>query len=402
VAYKKAFGGGGGDEYLMEGRHLNPIDANRVKNLSLVSPILTTDRNGKVSYTFDIKQEFNGRVRVMVFSASGNKFGSASKNITITDPIVVSAGIPRVLAPNDIAYIPVRVFNKTDKDGKFTLLLELEGPLELAEGEKTTSLTIKNGDEAKLLYKIKARKNVGVANIRFKAEGNGGRTTSNTEIAVRPVTTSELDITNGTIKSKGDIKIKIPDRYIKEGQYNRLAVSGSNIVQYLGGLDYLISYPYGCSEQLVSKTFPLLYLAEYAPFTTTFSGKKAEIDKYIDITVGRLSNKQLDDGNFTLWDGGDYTYDWLSEYVSHFLIEAKKNGYPVPNNVYEKITNRLGITKEGGRLDRRGEDYTSGAAPYKLYLKALIGKPDFDGMKYFYDVVVDKAREVEIGEINRC
>ncbi len=405
AAYKKAYGGGGGeDEYSLEKRHLNPIEANRFKNLSLVSPVLTADANGNVSYTFDIKQEFNGKVRIMVFSANGNKFGCAATNVTISDPIVVAPGIPRILAPNDIAYIPIRVFNKTGKDGNFDISLGLDGPLELAEGKEKATLTIKDGDEGKLTYKIRAKNGVGVAHIIFSAAGNGETTKSSTEIAVRPVTTSHINVINGEIKAGEEAKISIPDEYIKEGRFDRLAISASKLTLFLGGLDYLIQYPYGCSEQLTSKTFPMLYLGEYLPYTTAFSGKKVEIDKYVHITIEKLSNRQTSDGGFSLWDGGDYSYDWLSDYVSHFLIEAKKAGYPVSNAVYDKILKRLGLSEEEkGRLDRREQyNYSEANEPYKLYLKALVGKPDFDGMKFFYDKVVDKVSRDEIGEVNRC
>ena len=51
-------------------RHLNPISARRVKPVALWSGIVTTDRNGTASVTFDVP-EFNGRLIVMAVAGAG-------------------------------------------------------------------------------------------------------------------------------------------------------------------------------------------------------------------------------------------------------------------------------------------------------------------------------------------
>jgi len=392
--YKKAFGGGfEGD---VERRHLNPIIAKRVKSMALYSGVLECDSAGNVSHTFKMDQ-FNGKVRVMVLSAKNKLFGSSQAQVTVSDPIVIMPGVPRILAPNDQAMIPVKIYNKTGKKGKFTVTLKTDGPVSI-DGKDNALIDIAKDGDREILFKINAKNDVGIAKIRFDASGNNESSFHEIEFAVRPASPLYTEVKQGDISKGGEAKIILDKQLIKPGTFKQIIISGNNLTRCMGALEYLIRYPYGCTEQTVSAAFPLLYLKELAKDSGLFSQNPYLIDKYINIAIKKVESRVLNDGTVAFWDGMNYGYPWISDYASHFIIEAKRHGYPVTESIYDKLINRIGVN-ERGRLDRRAD--VSGT-PYILYLRALMGKPDFDTLKYYYDMLNDRKKRDNLTERDRC
>ena len=99
-------------------------------------------------------------------------------------------------------------------------------------------------------------------------------------------------------------------------------------------LHYLISYPYGCLEQTTSAVFPQLYLPSLLKLE---DARKREIQRNVQDGVHRLSGFQAPNGGFLYWPGGFFAPDlqlrntWSTSYAGHFLVEAKKLGYSVPD-----------------------------------------------------------------------
>jgi uncharacterized protein YfaS (alpha-2-macroglobulin family) len=109
---------------------------------------------------------------------------------------------------------------------------------------------------------------------------------------------------------------------------------------------------------------------------------------------------QLSDGSFALWPGQQESGgDYLSNYVSQFLLTAQKMGYQVNAQVMDKILNRLGaikVTGQGvGRLDRRQQNVEIEDSAYVLFLKVLADRPDAESMAAMKDQMKDpRARSL--------
>lgn len=397
--YKKAFGGGyDGD---LERRHLNPIEAKRVKSMAMYSGILECDENGRVSHTFKLPQ-FNGKVRVMVMTVKDRKFGSTQSQVTISDPIVLMPGIPRFMSPGDKALIPVKVYNKTEKDGSFKVSIKTDGPLRI-EGKNEYTLQIKKDGEAKTIFYLTGENDAAVAHIKLYGEGNGETTFHETELAVRPAAPLNTMVSQGEIKPGEEAIVNIEGGYIKEGSYRQLFISSNKMVKFMGALEYLIRYPYGCSEQTTSAAFPLIYMKDLAKRGSLFQKNPYMIDKYVDIAIKKLESRQFEDGRFAFWDGVDYSYPWVDNYASHFLLEARRLGFPVSDKAYRRILNKLALKEEKkGRLDRRRDNLNINRGPYELYLVALAGQPDYDRMRSYYDQLSDEQKSKNMSETTRC
>ena len=53
--------------------------------------------------------------------------------------------------------------------------------------------------------------------------------------------------------------------------------------------------------------------------------------------ISRLLGMQLYSGGFGLWSNDSYEENWLTVYVTDFLIQARKLGYEVPEEPLNNI-----------------------------------------------------------------
>ena len=120
---------------------------------------------------------------------------------------------------------------------------------------------------------------------------------------------------------------------VQADDWATLELSRLPSVNFSQNINYLLSYPHGCTEQVTSQGFPLLYIDEFASLSDEQQMRiKAKVDEVIRI----LSSRQLPDGGFTYWDGTGYASEWVSTYAGHFLVEAKNRGYDVSESIVSR------------------------------------------------------------------
>lgn len=394
----------GGDYGEFTRRHLNPVAAKRPKSLAQYSGILTPDQNGEVKYHFNTSN-FNGEVRVMALAVSGDKFGSIAKQVTVVDPIVLVPNFPRFLGPGDQFEIPVQVYNNTGKSGNFTIAIEASGPVDLS-GDKEKKVFLRHKAENKLVFTAQARYDAGVAKFKVIARGVDKEAVNQAEVSVRPYTHLESTVKLGELNSEQSVKINIPAGFIPYGQRIRFTLSSNPLIQYLQSLEYLITYPYGCIEQITSKIFPLLYFKELGYATGMFAEKANAVDLFVQEGIGKIEDMQLSDGTFALWPGGSFCGRWLNLYVCHFLIEAQKMGYKINPEMMSKVLSYLNslnvIPQAQGRLDRRSQNLPREIDVYALYVKTLSGSLDKELMAFLLQNKLNSLGEVDRALLSLC
>jgi uncharacterized protein YfaS (alpha-2-macroglobulin family) len=131
-------------------------------------------------------------------------------------------------------------------------------------------------------------------------------------------------------------------------------------------LESLERYPYGCTEQTVSRAMPLLYVNQIAALT----GRKpdAELRTTIQEAVTTILNRQGADGSIGLWRVGDReATPWLGAYAVDFLARAKAAGYVVPDAAMDRAYDAL------EEFAIRENQYASG---YNFDIYPYVGQAD--------------------------
>jgi len=145
-------------------------------------------------------------------------------------------------------------------------------------------------------------------------------------------------------------------------------------------IGYLIKYPHGCIEQTTSSLFPQLYLPKFIELD---KNKMDTIEKNIKAGIERLRKFQTVEGGFSYWPGGESANEWGTAYAGHFLVEARKAGYHIPEDMlgkWRKYQKSLAENWESGS--------SKGALTqaYRLYTLALYGKAEIGAMNRLREV----------------
>ena len=101
--------------------------------MSLFSGIIEADENGRATVSFDVP-EFNGTLRLMAVAWTRDGVGSGTRDVTVRDPVVVTAALPRFLAPGDVSRIRLDIDNTEGPAGEYRLSFDADPLLGLPEG----------------------------------------------------------------------------------------------------------------------------------------------------------------------------------------------------------------------------------------------------------------------------
>lgn len=393
----------GGDGYDLE-RRVNPLSNGRVRLVALWSGILETGLDGEAEFTVDVPQ-FSGDLRVMVVAYKDNAFGSASSNLKVADPIVISTGVPRFLTPGDQLDLPVTLSNTTKKPAVITAKLSLTGPL-AADSLTTQKLTIAPGRESRLTFGVSAKQAIGAGSVVVTVTGLGtsmrGETfTEKTEVTVRPGASLQKTTLSGVVANGKTQTLNLTGGFLPGTARASITLSRSPVAQYGRELSYLLGYPHGCIEQTISKAFPQLYFADLTKqmASGTYFVRNGESDlnpaTNVQQAIQKIGGLQAANGGFAMWPGmeGTNVDPWATAYALHFLTEADEAGYEVPASATSKaidyltnLANRpakeevVTYDETGSRMVRT---VTSRTNIYTLYVLAVAGKPDRSAMNFY-------------------
>jgi uncharacterized protein YfaS (alpha-2-macroglobulin family) len=291
------------------------------------SGVVDSDDDGKAVVRVPIPP-FQGKVRIMVVGASKKRVGNAERFVTVRDPLVLQATLPRFLVWDDAMSIPVFVVNTTGTAHDVTVELHASDTIAL---ERTTLTgTIEPMQSKVFRFPARVMGFAGVASFTMTATGGAFTTKDTIEIPIVPFTPEKTVAT--TVQAGQEIALAdlIPADLRPEGLRLEVAVSTIPYLQELSRLRDLFRYPYGCIEQTTSGTFPLLYISDLLEWVDPDAIKSHDLTDMVYVGINRLISMQTTSGGFGYWPGHNEPTLWGTAYVTHLLLKAKELGYDVP------------------------------------------------------------------------
>lgn len=327
----------------MIGQYLNPFKRQTEPALAYWSGIVDADSTLR-TITYKMPDSFNGTVRIMAVAASDNAVGSASQKALIQNDFIINPNLPTAVAPGDTFIAAVNVTNNTKQaDIKQVLVsINTDKALEVS-GEKQLNLTIEPGQEKTAIFKVKARSVLGNAGITFKAEDiqHTKSSISRENLSVRPAMPRQIILQSGYEKSAKK-SILLTNDFYPELHQGSIAVSTSPLILITGLQRFLQLYPYGCTEQLVSKGFANLIMRN----TLNQSQTDNKVEQKVNTTIQMIQQRQTSKGSFAYWPGAQFGVDSYAEqfasvYAMHFLTMAKEANFIVSEDMFAQGLNYL-------------------------------------------------------------
>ncbi len=329
--------GGDGKDRNALNMHLNPFKRKNNKAVTYWSGI--TEVEGEKIFDFAIPDYFNGKIRVMAIAVTPERIGAAQTTALVQDDFVLSPNAPYVVAPNDEFEVSLSVANNLETNGSaIPIAISATGSkhLSIVENAKQT-ISLSGKEEGVVRFRVKATANLGSADMTFNATYGKTSITRKESLSVRPLVPYRTEVLLGQMSQKEETLSnlrKMYDAYAKR----TAAISHSPLVLTNGLASYLESYPYECSEQLVSRAVPTLFANVHPELATNDEATlQQRFNKMLDI----LRIRQNTQGGFGMWRATLETDPFVSAYIVQFLLEAQEKGKAVPADMLSKASKYL-------------------------------------------------------------
>ncbi len=330
---------------------------------------------------FDIPQ-FNGTARIMAVAWSKSGVGQATSDVIIRDPVVVTASLPRFLAPGDTSELRLDIANTDAPAGDYKLVVTGNDVVAVASGSQT--IRLEEGAKSALTLAVTGGQ-PGNGSVSINLSDAAGLSLNQTaDVPVRPAVLPVTERRVLALKPGATLtvdKALLADSVLP-GASVSVSVTGSAAFDIPALLMSLDRYPFGCAEQTTSRALPLLYLSEL----TKQSGLEddADVKKRVQDAIYRVLSYRASAGSFGLWgpDSGDL---WLDSYVSDFLTRAREQKYDVPDRALAQALENL---QNALSYDVNVKDQGDQIA-YALYVLARNKKAAISDLRYYADTMIN-------------
>lgn len=314
-----------------------------------------------------------GSVRIMAVAAKNGAYGSAEKDVVVKKPVMVLATMPRVLGPGEEVDLPVSVFAMEESVRNVDLMIETNEFFEVV-GQNTQPISFSRVGEKTVFFRLRTKMKTGIGELVVSAVSGRERAHDRVEIDIRNPNLEVAAVQNKSLQADEELTLEYTPMGEAESNYLTLEVSSMPPMNLAKRLNYLINYPHGCLEQLVSGVFPQLYLPGLAELSPA---ERSRIQRNVNRGISNIRGMQLGNGGIPYWEGGSEINDWSALYAGHFMIEAKSAGYQVPATFLNSWTQYVNRLVRSGRNLNQLEQRTHS---YALYLLAMNGSPQLGAM----------------------
>jgi len=322
-------------------------------------PDVKTDANGaatvKVKYP-DSLTTWQATARV---ATTTNQFGIGNASTRTKQPLIVRLEAPRFFVVGDQVTISGVINNNTDQPMRVAPKLDAEGLTVsglIVAGKPVTGqagpVEVKANSETRVDWLVNVTH---ASDAKLKVEARGEKYADAMEKSFTIYEHGIEKFVSRSGKMRGDsvaVKLDIPKERRADSTKVTVQISPSMATTMLDALPYLIDYPYGCTEQTMSRFLPAVITMktlrdlglkpetamqrifggiEQSTAAATHPNGKHDLKELDEITrqsLERLYNFQHADGGWGWWKEGDSDH-FMTAYVVWGMTMARQSGVSI-------------------------------------------------------------------------
>jgi len=343
----------------------------RFRAVSLFSGVKEV-KGGKTEKIKFTMPQYVGSVRAQLIGVSPNALSKAEADIPVKQPLMILPTVPRAAKPGDKFKVPVSVFAMDDDVKNVNVSIQVSSELKIT-GKTNFALSFQKTGELDGSFDVETMPNIGSAKVIIRAESGKHKTADTIDLPIMSPSAPYTNVAHQQISAGEVWNTRIRAFGIDNTHKATLVLSTMPSLGIDERLDYLIHYPYGCLEQTTSSVFPQLYIDKFRDLD---SKAKQEITGNINDGIKRLALFSTSNG-FSYWPNqSDRGADsWSTSYAGHFMMEAKKTGYSVPQNLVN--------TWKTWEIDQSKKIHNADGfrnQAYRLFLLAMAGEEQMGAM----------------------
>ena len=341
------------------------------KETAFWQAIVNTDSKGKASITFTLPDNLTTWQAEALGITKDTKVGVAYEEFMTKKDLMVVPLKPRFVLPGDEFYVGAQIFNQSDSKQNLSVSFD-SLTLSLLNDKGLKEIKLDSNKSETVYFNVKASSQMDKGEHKFiiSVKGKGLEDTVEMSIVINRNNTYETIATsNYTNKDIAREYIYLPDYVIQDRGSLSVKSSATLAVFLSDSLNYLLQFPYGCSEQLASKLNGIAVVKKGLNIPNLSdklklekikdSGMEYTIEQVVDITLAKLYANQQWDGGFALWVNGESSY-YTTLHVLDTLNNLSQAGFPVNQNsisraasyLTEKVRSRFIYEDERGYRNR--------------------------------------------------
>ena len=371
-------------DFKNQGDLVNPQVRKIFKDTAFWQPTAVTGADGKATVKFELPDNLTTWRATARGVTADTRVGAAVERVVERKDVIIRVASPRFLTAGDTVTLSGIVHNylKADKVTKITIDV---GGARLLDAP-TQTVTIPSQGEYRVNWRVSAPAS---GDLKILAKALTDTESDALETGI-PIVPRGLKNTRGDSFAISDtdadkaITFTLPGNADPNMRVLRVEASPSIAGALFGALDYLTSFPYGCTEQTMSSFLPNVIVTQALQNVQTASvGDKNDIAKKVRRGMRRLYAYQHADGGWGWWKD-DPTTAWMTAYVVDGLVQARRAGYEVDDDRLER--GRAALRK---MLEENVEDSTTTTAPdtraYMAYALAESGDGEMKHLNYLFN-----------------
>jgi hypothetical protein len=351
--------------------------------------VVSTDASGNGEIKFKLPDNLTTWQVLAIGITADTLVGSQKSELLVTKDVIVRPVLPRFLIVNDDMKVSGIVHNYTDSASDFDVSLDATGVNLMSD--RSVKVNLKPGEEKKVEFRIVV-KNETSAVFNFAVTASGSIAIGDAlelTIPIQPYSFPEVVATSGVIT---DDKKHVETVWLPEGidaNFGQLTVSSAPTLaaSITQGLEYLVNFPYGCTEQTASALLPNVVVKQVLslPALKNTLVDEKTLQKNVEAGISNLYKYQQGNGGWGVWQTSEVN-PYLTAYVLQTLNEAKKAGYTVDDNVIQRgrdylknYVNDHPLQKIEASVDpalKRNNRYEANVRAFIVYVLAETGVGD--------------------------
>jgi len=298
---------------------------------------IRTGSNGQATVKFDYPDAITSWRATTRGVTQDTKVGSAVMNTIVRKNIIVRLVVPRFFRRGDEITLSTIVQNYLPTDKVAQVSMQFVG-LQVLEGSQQ-NVTVPTRGLVKVDYRVRVL-DVDSAKVLGKALTDVESDAMELTLPVVPYGVKLAMAKSGSIAGAGKTdtvqQVTFPSGIETGTRKLTISITPSIAGSVFAALDYLTSYPYGCTEQTMSSFLPDVLVAD----ALQKLGIQSNIDpvtlhKQVQAGLDRLYMYQHDDGGWGWWQTDD-SAPFMTAYVLAGLSQAKAAGFEVKQDAIDK------------------------------------------------------------------
>ena len=303
------------------------------------------------------------------------RVGARIDRVVSRKDLILRLETPRFMTEGDVVTISAVVHNYLTSEKSAQVEIGVSGA-ELLDPPRQL-VTIARQGEQRIDWRVRA---TALGEVKLLATARTDEESDGVELPLPVIphglrqTRAEAAALTGAAVEQG-YTLNLPeqaDQASPESRRLRIEASPSIVGSLFGALDYLTSYPYGCTEQTMSSFIGNIAVAralKAAPGASIRADNN--LPRKVQRGIDRLATLQGDDGGWG-WFAGSRTDPFMTAYVVDGLTQARQAGYAVSGVRLDQARQRIAALLESGR-DADGKPLGADAQAYLTLAHAALG-----------------------------